>query len=479
MLNWFCLFTPASGPCTSILKKIRMLLSSRHGIVSYACLTMTPLFASNTQQFNKKINRCDKPHMSDAIYNEDHKAADIAEKIRMNKKIMGDVEAWALFMEAENARQEAAGHGGQKRHTDTAEKEREAYQRTLLGDARPVTAVQMVAVYLAFADFVSDVIWACKVISDQEPGITALPGYAAALFLLCMMLYNSLCIREMQGEDWWKNTLDEDYLKRHPVAYLIFQYLMLTDMELVALLPWKPASGNANGFPPEAQEKGRFNTHVEDGVQFLLQIMYLMLLGEMDWATLPSMVLSAAAFIFRMYVSTDQSMLQNQESRQRRAQEEGGTELGIARTQNSGYVRAADQRPPRLRKVAPSPEVDLSVAAVEAPASKRTVAPLLKPRADTSVAAAAPAPKARPRAKQVVAAPLVIKDRREEARARHEAKLKKAQERKSKEAEDADASARAKASKQEEARARHEAKLKKSRERKRKVCDSRSHATLT
>ena len=101
----------------------------------------------------------------------------------------------------------------------------------------------------------------------------------------------------MQGKDWWKNTLDEDYLKRHPVAYLIFQYLMLTDMELVALLPWKPASGNANGFPPEAQKKGRFNTHVEDGVQFLLQILYLTLLGEMDWATLPSMVLSAGEFV--------------------------------------------------------------------------------------------------------------------------------------------------------------------------------------
>lgn len=105
--------------------------------------------------------------MSDAIYHEDHKATDIAKKIRMNEKTMGDVEAWVRFMEAENARQDrqgAAGPGGQKRLTDTAQKEHETYQRTLLSDARPVTAVQMVAVYLAFADFVSDVIWACKVI---------------------------------------------------------------------------------------------------------------------------------------------------------------------------------------------------------------------------------------------------------------------------------------------------------------------------
>ena len=75
----------------------------------------------------------------------------------------------------------------------------------------------------------------------------------------------------MQGEDWWKNTLDEEYLKRHPVAYLIFQYLMLSDMELVALLPWKPAGkDSANGFPLEASKQGRINAHVEDGVQFLL-----------------------------------------------------------------------------------------------------------------------------------------------------------------------------------------------------------------
>ena len=102
--------------------------------------------------------------MSDAIYHEDHKATDIAEKIRMNEKTMGNVQAWSHFMEVENARQGAAGPGGQKGLTDTAQKEHETFRRTLLSDARPVTAVQMVAVYLAFADFVSDVIWACKVI---------------------------------------------------------------------------------------------------------------------------------------------------------------------------------------------------------------------------------------------------------------------------------------------------------------------------
>ena len=101
----------------------------------------------------------------------------------------------------------------------------------------------------------------------------------------------------MQGKQYWEDNLDEEILNRNANAYCIFWFLMLTDMELVALLPWKPAGGNANGFPPEVQRKGRFNAHVEDGIQFLLQILYLWLRGEMDWATLPSMILSAGELI--------------------------------------------------------------------------------------------------------------------------------------------------------------------------------------
>ena len=41
---------------------------------------------------------------------------------------------------------------------------------------------------MAFAEFVSDVIWATKVIVTEEPGVTVLPGYIAALWLLCMMV---------------------------------------------------------------------------------------------------------------------------------------------------------------------------------------------------------------------------------------------------------------------------------------------------
>ena len=109
----------------------------------------------------------------------------------------------------------------------------------------------------------------------EEPGLTALPGYAAALFLLCMMFYNRTCISEMEGEDWWE--INNEWLEHHPIAYSVFKGLMLTDMvrkqgyttsyparqttpmytaslthtafhvlvtrtlqELVALLPWKP-----------------------------------------------------------------------------------------------------------------------------------------------------------------------------------------------------------------------------------------------
>ena len=62
----------------------------------------------------------------------------------------------------------------------------------------------------------------------EEPGLTALPGYAAALFLLCMMFYNRTCISEMEGEDWWE--INNEWLEHHPIAYSVFRGLMLTDM---------------------------------------------------------------------------------------------------------------------------------------------------------------------------------------------------------------------------------------------------------
>lgn len=100
------------------------------------------------------------------------------------------------------------------------------------------------------------------------------------------------------------------------MASSVFWCLILTDMELVALLPWKTSADlAANGFPIEAAKRGRFNSHVEDGVQVTIQIVYLVLLGQMDWETLPSMVLSAAAFIFRVFVNHDQSKMQDQTNR--------------------------------------------------------------------------------------------------------------------------------------------------------------------
>ena len=63
----------------------------------------------------------------------------------------------------------------------------------------------------------------------EEPGLTALPGYAAALFLLCMMFYNETCISEMKGKEWWEIN-DEYLLEHHRIAYFVFRGLMLTDM---------------------------------------------------------------------------------------------------------------------------------------------------------------------------------------------------------------------------------------------------------
>ena len=62
----------------------------------------------------------------------------------------------------------------------------------------------------------------------EEPGLTVLPGYVAALFLLCIMFYNGICISEMEGESWWE--INDEYLEHHPIAYFVFRGLMLTDM---------------------------------------------------------------------------------------------------------------------------------------------------------------------------------------------------------------------------------------------------------
>ena len=152
---------------------------------------------------------------------------------------------------------------------------------------------------------------ASQVISTEDPGITALPGWLAALFLGVMMFYNKICVRKMEGELWWRNSINQDYLDDHPIAFAIFRFFILTDMELVALLPWKPSSDiSANGFPVGATKQGRLNAHIEDGIQVSIQIVYLLLLGEMNWATLPSMVLSAGTFMFRIFVAADQNLSQ-------------------------------------------------------------------------------------------------------------------------------------------------------------------------
>ena len=60
----------------------------------------------------------------------------------------------------------------------------------------------------------------------------------------------------------------------------------------------------------EAAKKGRFNAYAEDAFQFAIQIVYLVLLNKVDWATVPCMAMSFAGFAFRMFVSTDQRVQQ-------------------------------------------------------------------------------------------------------------------------------------------------------------------------
>ena len=120
----------------------------------------------------------------------------------------------------------------------------------------------------------------------SEQGLLAVPGYAAAIFLFTMMLYNQSCITRMKiNENLWR--LNEQKQARHPIGYRVLTWLMLTDMELIALLPWKPKEddgyqisvtgwvsrrGFANGFPLEAAEKGRITAYVEDFCQFVIQV---------------------------------------------------------------------------------------------------------------------------------------------------------------------------------------------------------------
>lgn len=140
------------------------------------------------------------------------------------------------------------------------------------------------------------------------PATPIKPGRGSPAFLPSTPLFS---------EPWWE--INGNYLDSHPAASSVFRCLMLTDMELVALLPWKP-SGEvaANGFPLEAAEQGRRNAHVTNGVQFMIQVAYLLLLGDMDWATLPSMVLSVAGFMFRVFVWKDQRMARQNQGEQPR-----------------------------------------------------------------------------------------------------------------------------------------------------------------
>lgn len=108
-------------------------------------------------------------------------------------------------------------------------------------------------------------------------GPLALPGYLAALFLFVVVLVNQLDISAMESEDWWLDSLDTEKMKRHKIGFSLLKWLMVTDMELIALLPWKQEDDEnsahlANGFPLKTVRKGRFTAYFEDISQLAIQV---------------------------------------------------------------------------------------------------------------------------------------------------------------------------------------------------------------
>ena len=142
-----------------------------------------------------------------------------------------------------------------------------------------------------------------------------------------------LCIVRMEREDWWQKAINVKKLKHHANSFTILKGLMLTDMELVTLMPWKRSedSSSKNGFPLEAAKQGRLNAYAEDAVQFVVQVAYLIMLGEMDWATLPSMLLSAAGILFRIFVWQEQKLMDDKKVHPGEAEARGSRQAALDR----------------------------------------------------------------------------------------------------------------------------------------------------
>jgi hypothetical protein len=142
---------------------------------------------------------------------------------------------------------------------------------------------------------------------DEETYPLKAIGIMAILFMFIMMLYNHYRLNKIKtdGVETDGAKINEEQRDKHKIAYHTLHFLALTDMELICLLPWRDIE-DANGFPLDTVKTARIAAGIEDGVQLLMQIVYLICKSKMDWATLPSMCLTIGSQAFRCFVSAEQ-----------------------------------------------------------------------------------------------------------------------------------------------------------------------------
>jgi len=122
--------------------------------------------------------------------------------------------------------------------------------------------------------------------------------------MFVMMLYNHYRLHKLKAEGVVK--INEEQQGKHKIVYHMLDFLALTDMELICLMPWQEIE-DANGFPFGAVKPARFAAGVEDGAQLSMQVIYLICKSGMDWATVPSMCLTIGSWAFRFFVTAEQT----------------------------------------------------------------------------------------------------------------------------------------------------------------------------
>lgn len=129
----------------------------------------TPVFVYEPRH-NPSFNRGQGPIPTQYTH-EDHTATLLMDKLKKKDKVMGDFEAWSRFCEQNKPVGEAARNPARMGHVDPltatavtgAQEDYADFNRTYRRTRRAITTVQSAAIILAFADFVSDVVWSAKV----------------------------------------------------------------------------------------------------------------------------------------------------------------------------------------------------------------------------------------------------------------------------------------------------------------------------